>query len=494
MSPGIGVVKKKIAGAFSHLSAYQDNQPLRLDLLAKGADMNFNKYHRLTAWLGIAVLMAASLACNLTTATPASTPNNPTSNTASTATVNSATEPAVATVANSAPSATLENTATATSTAIAHVMTPGEPPASANSALSDSNSSTTASANRANGGDNFNMNLYERPFSSNGMNYLPDLDITSAKLMQDATWVYVNISLAGQNSAGGLQGDYGVELDLNRDGRGDLLVMAAKPGSSWSTDGVRAWTDSNNDVGGARPIMSDPPSNTTGYDTTIFDQGVGSDPDAAWARISPSDPNSVQVAFKYALTKGTGSFLWGVWAMDDSMLHPDWFDYNDHFTLAQAGSPLIEDTQNYPLKALAEIDNTCRWVVGFNPTGNEPGICPVPATPTPKPTATPILPGTISGTVYNNGVNGGLKYSASVSKPASGISVTARSGSCGSGGGVVGSTSTNGSGNYSFTLKAGTYCISAAAPSSNQTSPQTVKLPNGGNVTKINFFYYEYLG
>jgi hypothetical protein len=83
-------------------------------------------------------------------------------------------------------------------------------------------------------------------------------------------------------------------------------------------------------------------------------------------------------------------YMWGAWAMDASMLHPDWFDYNDHFTLAQAGSP-IQGSADYPLQALYELDNTCRWAVGFTPTGNEPGICPVikpTATPTPLPTHT----------------------------------------------------------------------------------------------------------
>jgi hypothetical protein len=381
--------------------------------------MNRNKFHQLTTWLGVAVLLTAILACNLTSATPGVTPNSADTN----APVNTSTEPPAATVAVIQPTATLENTATATSTPIVHAMTPGEPPTTFISAVSDSNSSTTASAHRANGGENFNINLFERPFTSTSMDYLPDLDIIGARLTRDTTWVYLNIALEGQNPAGGLLGDYGAEFDLNLDGRGDLLLMAKKPGATWSTDGVRVWTPSKNDVGGARPILSDPPSNTSGYDTLVFDQGVGSDPDAAWARVSPTDPNSVQLAIKNTLIKNAGTFMWGAWAMDDSMLHPDWFDYNDHFTLAQAGSPLIEDTTNYPLKALAEVDNTCRWAVGFVPTGNEPGICPVPATPTPKPTATftpsptPIKPGAIAGTVYYNGTNSNLKYDAGLSTP-----------------------------------------------------------------------------
>jgi hypothetical protein len=57
----------------------------------------------------------------------------------------------------------------------------------------------------------------------------------------------------------------------------------------------------------------------------------------------------------------------------------DWsmFEFNDHFTLEQAGSPLKEDAKNYPLKALWGVDNTCRMPSGFTPsTGSMPGLCP----------------------------------------------------------------------------------------------------------------------
>src|SRR5664280_1075773 len=147
--------------------------------------MNRNKFHQLTTWLGVAVLMTAILACNLTSATPGVTPTSAATN----APVNTATVPPAATVAVIQPTASLENTATATSTPIVHAMTPGEPPTTYISAVSDSNSSTTASTHRANGGENFNINLFERPFSSTSMDYFPDLDIIGARLMQDTTWV-----------------------------------------------------------------------------------------------------------------------------------------------------------------------------------------------------------------------------------------------------------------------------------------------------------------
>ena len=54
------------------------------------------------------------------------------------------------------------------------------------------------------------------------------------------------------------------------------------------------------------------------------------------------------------------------------------FDYNDHMTHAQAGDPNQGYPQVYPIKALAEIDNTCRLAMGFVPTSTVPGLCEAP--------------------------------------------------------------------------------------------------------------------
>jgi hypothetical protein len=378
-------------------------------------------------------------------------------------------------------------TETDTRMPVVHTLMPGEPPAALVSEITDRDSSLTAGERRANGGENYALNLYERPFSANTMDtYFPDLDITRASLRHDSTWVYVTIRLVGPSPSGGMSGNYGVEVDLDVDGRGDLLLFAATPGTDWSTDGVRIWSDANNDVGSVHPVQTDAPVAGDGYETIVFDSGIGSDPDAAWARLAPSDPNSIQIAFKASLLNGDDKYTWNAWT-DRSVLTPAWFDYNDHFTFAEAGSPLTEQAEYYPAKALYEMDNTCRWVVGFTPTGLEPGICPVPVTPTVP------GPGGISGTVYDNGINGGLSYTAG-SMPRAGISVTVRSGSCGSPGGVLATATTNGSGNYSFSVSAGTYCVSASTPSSHQTGPQTVTVAAGGSVGGVNFFYYTYLG
>ncbi len=456
--------------------------------------MRYRNLRRLTLWLAVTTLIAAILACNVSTAvTPAtqgSEQNTLPANESPQANLPTATSGQTNLPTETPPQ--MVSTEVPTTAPIIHTLVPGELPASSLSEITDRDSSAFAPQKRAGGGDSFSTNLYERPFNANTMDtYFPDLDITGAKLLRDAQWVYVTVYLVGQNSAGGLPGDYGVELDLNVDGRGDMLLMATKPDANWSTGGVQVWVDNNHDVGGAHPILSDAPASSDGYETLVFDQGVGNDPDAAWARVSPSDPKSVQIAFKRTLINDSGHFTWGVWAMNASMFNPAWFDYNDHFTAAEAGSPLIEMTQYYPIKALAELDNTCRWAVGFTPTGSEPGICPVPAPPVPN------VPGpnsgTISGEVYYNGINGGTVLGPT-SAPLSGQNVRARSGDCGSAGAVVATASTNGAGMYTLSVSPGTYCVDVNPPPyGSGTSPQTVTVAAGASVNGINFGYYTKL-
>ena len=423
--------------------------------------MNWKMSRKATAWLPAVVLVTALLACNgfkisFTTATaPAGPTEAPTAASVQTELPTTAGEPSVPTT-ESVPTVA-ESTPTYTSTPIVHVLVPGEPPGSFLSEVTDRDTSSMASQHRALGGENFSVDLYERPFNANTMDtYFPDLDILRARVSHDSQWFFVDIKLAGQDPAGGLTGAYGLEIDLNVDGRGDVLLMAVNPGAIWQTDGVRVWQDGNHDVGAVHPIQSDGPVSGDGYEILLFNNGVGVDADGAWARISPADPNSVQIAFKRSLIGDDGNFTWGAWAMSESMLNPAWFDYNDHFTIAEAGSSLSELTEFYPLKAFAVADNTCRWAVGFTPTGIEPGVCPVPPTPT------PVVPAKIVGLVwYDNNGNGIYESPPDYGFP--GTSVRVRTGTCASPGGTVATISTNAWGNYTVTVLAGTYCVDVPA-------------------------------
>ncbi|MBT3321538.1 MAG: hypothetical protein HN392_04550 [Anaerolineae bacterium] len=276
-----------------------------------------------------------------------------------------------------------------------HLLIPGEPPSYFESHIIDRNSLSTAPKHAANGGENFDTNLYERPFNATTMDiYYPDLDIIKARLDRTGAWVYIEIEMVNVNPSDGIMGgNYGVELDLDVDGRGDWLVLASKPTSTWSTLGVRVWQDTDNDVGNDFPTRSDPPQQGNGYDMLYFNQGNNPDADIAWARISPKNPKVIQIAFKPSLIASDNYFMWGAWA-DQGVFKPEFYDYNDHFTHAEAGSPLPGLQKYYPLKALFEVDNTCREAVGFTLTGEEPASCLVyiPPTETQIPTTIPVTP------------------------------------------------------------------------------------------------------
>jgi hypothetical protein len=355
--------------------------------------MNIAHPNKIYSLLSVLLALAlADLACSfpgaasqtvptfLPTQAPALTTPVPTANNQPAPTGTETTVPTV-----TVPAATPIPSQTAT---VAHLSRPATPPGYG-AYLFDSNSSFTAALHRPQGGDYLNINLYERPFNANTQDtYFPQVDILQSSMLNGSPWVYGSITLDGTDPANGqLDASYALELDLNLDGRGDLLVVANKPAQGdWSTDGVQVFQDPDNDVGGNLPLQSEALPQGNGYEKKIFDSGQGVDPDLAWARVDPAKPNVVWFAFKSSLIPNSSKWLWGAWSQFGG-LHPELFDYNDHFTLAQAGYPL-PGNPNYPLKALAELDNTCRWAVGFTPTGSEPGLCPLPATPTPTITAT----------------------------------------------------------------------------------------------------------
>ncbi len=96
-----------------------------------------------------------------------------------------------------------------------------------------------------------------------------------------------------------MQAAYGVEIDEDRDGRGDLLVVADHPTStSWNIDDVGVYRDSNNDVGGSSIMRPDSSYAGNGYDQVVFSNAVLDDPDAAWARINTGTPPNRDLGFQ----------------------------------------------------------------------------------------------------------------------------------------------------------------------------------------------------
>jgi len=265
-------------------------------------------------------------------------------------------------------------------TEIAHIMFPSVD-VGAGGLIFDVRSDGTAPEKRAPYGDAYNINRFERPFLKD-MTYVSDMDILSYNISADADWFYISIELIGSDPNNTVGIHYGVEFDMNWDGYGDYIIWGSPPYSTdWTTDGVQVFKDDNKDTAGASSARSDAPFGGDGYETLIFDRGVGDDPDLAWVRINAGERASVQFAVKRSLI--TGPFMFGVVA-DGGLKDVSRYDYNDRFIESDAGSPEIKEAY-YPLKEVFGVDNSCQTAIGFDPTGYEPKLCPVEPTPTPGP-------------------------------------------------------------------------------------------------------------
>lgn len=254
---------------------------------------------------------------------------------------------------------------------------PGDIPTANTQTAHDQTNEKNAASKAAVGGDVFGLGWYERPFDQK-MGYLPFMDLSKILMnREDPNWVYVQIFTVNPIEEGAsVKPVYGLELDTDLDSRGEFIITATGSRSTdWSTDGVMVLANSDNMVGGLKPVLPDSTlSEGKGYDKEVFNAGKGDDANLAWARISPTDPKVIEFAFKSSFIGGPkGNFIWIPWALV-GVQDLTKFDFNDHFTRADAGSPLKEDGSLYPLKALWGVDNTARIASGFVPTGLMPGL------------------------------------------------------------------------------------------------------------------------
>jgi len=371
---------------------------------------------------------------------------------------------------------------------IAHLVYPGEP-GQPNTWIIDTSTKGQAGS-RSTGADLFNTNFLERPFTSEVMDYQAYLDLVRLNLDLSSPWVYGTFVMEG-SPPGDSVAVYAMEIDLDSDGRGDWLLLGqVPPGTEWTTAGAQAFRDANGDVGGFSPMNAEQPNASwDGYETLVFEDYFGADPDAVWIRRDPGNQNQVQLAFKYGLIGSPGTFAFGGWA-DEGLSDPGAFDYNDFMTYDQAGSPYSESSK-YPLKELASVDNTCRWTYGYTPTTSFPGLCPLPASPTPTP-----LPGSISGGVYDDQNLNGSRNSGEPGIP--GVTIRIGKGACGSSG--LATTTTAGNGSFGFSdLPAGTYCVSVNLPrtcggwSPTTVTQRTVNLGPGQDLVITWFGYAAYV-
>ena len=224
------------------------------------------------------------------------------------------------------------------------------------------------------GCDNWATSKIERPVKAYNDSFISALDINRAYFGHDNYWYYATIRLH-HSASGSIPPELTVslELDTNLNSRGDYLVIASGFGSEWSTDGVQVWQDTTNDVGGEKPFRPGEPVGD-GYDTLIFNAGVGDDADLVWKRISPSDGAVLEIAFKKDLMPTNQVFAWWLW----TSLKP----LNDEH---KEVVDVMVDAESW------SMDNTCGWIFGASPSSLLLNLCETPP-PTPTPTLTPTPP------------------------------------------------------------------------------------------------------
>lgn len=306
---------------------------------------------------GLLILILASVACNIPSTAPVETGDQVQESTATVSVVN-----------------TEVPLPTSTAAPIVHVVSPVSG-SFHESTAHDNEESATFEAKDVRFGDAFETNRFERPFTLEDMTYLPYIDIFDFEMTSDANWYYVDVSMIGPDpSTGGASGTYGIEFDLDVDGRAEILLLVENPSTEWSTDRVKVYLDGNGDVGGAQSLP-DPGFTGDGFETLIFDAGYGDDADLAWARSEIKTRATVKFAFKKSLLRNYNTFMWSVFASKDTV-DPGKFYFNDFYTEEAAGSP---DKKNdfYPIKEIAAFDNSCRVPTGFQATGLEPLGCNV---------------------------------------------------------------------------------------------------------------------
>lgn len=243
----------------------------------------------------------------------------------------------------------------------------------------DEVSENLAAQNQASAGDDFINGRFERPFDQK-MGYLGNLDIVKAELVRsDPDFIYVSIQVARPVAAAiNNKAYYGIELDLNRDGRNLYMIRGLGPLTEvWTTEGVDVWKSTSAEQPN---VVADegiiPVTGSLGFDVNLMKSGRGSDNDLAWIRLKPGSENTVEIAFKNKIAGGNqAKFDWRPFT-DGAVYSEKAYDLQVSYTQEQAGSPYRNDV-DYPLKDVFAVDNTCRAASGYEPTGKEPGICPL---------------------------------------------------------------------------------------------------------------------
>lgn len=246
---------------------------------------------------------------------------------------------------------------------------PGEPIVIVEDTRSDGDQSIWMTQYVIGGGwaDAWFTNQYERPFTAFDMTYQPHLDIQEARIRLAGDWIVFEIQ--AHSPAAGERVYISLEIDTNLDNRPDLLILTRElQDTTWNDGMISILVDPNRDAGGNRPRLAEPfDDNWNG-----FEDSLNTDGSKAFIRRSPDTDSAYQIAVSNELLPEE-LFIWRVW-LEGEIFHPGWVEYNDRVSLADAGSPYLY-SPNYPLKALASLDNTCLQFYGGEAVQPQPGFC-----------------------------------------------------------------------------------------------------------------------
>jgi hypothetical protein len=281
------------------------------------------------------------------------------------------------------PMQRLGGTLLPTQTPLPGLAAPASPPGEPSAPQSETDDPTSPGIMSGEAGqwpDLLFANLFERARSRDGV-YLPYLDLTSAALSVEGDWIYVTLHLA-QAPVSGSGAHYSVEFDTDLDGRPDLLVTGyPRGGAAWDSRGMRAYLDTDKNVGGNRPRLAEPPMpEWDGFEIDRENTATATPP-LIWLRLDPADSSAVQFAVSLWMLGAPENFAWRGWA-EGSVFNPGKYEYNDSYSLEAAGSPYPASAY-YPSQALAGIDNTCVMTFGFELEGPMPGYCGTELEPLP---------------------------------------------------------------------------------------------------------------
>jgi len=153
-----------------------------------------------------------------------------------------------------------------------------------------------------------------------------------------------------------------------------LVIGGPMTEAAWATAAMRAYLDTDKNVGGSRPRLAESPvAEWDGFETQRED-AISAQPQAlVWIRSSSGDAPGIQIAVARWMIGAPEAFAWRAWAQGAGF-NPGRQEYNDFHSLEAAGSP-YPTSAYYPSKSLVAIDNTCVVSFGTVPTETLPGYC-----------------------------------------------------------------------------------------------------------------------